>query len=159
MRSNRANAPSGSTGSGSTQTRQRRPGAQPAIDLTKELEAARAVLGTTNKSIDDFIRETAPYRRAETAAFYQRLRVEWVVKEARLMETQMSQQSKTATSKISLNSDGNKKRQRDDDKETHSEPWPKKTRRGGGGAKDAVSDVTSGKPRRSQRLAKDKTGP
>lgn len=83
MGSNSTNAASSSTASGFTQTRQRHPGAK-TVNLAKELEAARADLDATNKTIDDFIRETASYRRAETAAYYQKLRVKWAVEEARL---------------------------------------------------------------------------
>lgn len=112
--------------------------------------------------IDDFIRETAPYRHAETAAYYQRLRVKWAVKEARLMETAMSEQRETAKSSTKVDARKNRKRRRaDDDEEGENnkppEPWPKRTKYGGGAKQVAVSDSTPGNIRRSKRLAKDKT--
>lgn len=57
--------------SGSKLIRQRRPAKN--ADLAKELEVARAGLDGTNKTINDFIRETARYRRAKTAVYYQKL--------------------------------------------------------------------------------------
>lgn len=117
---NSASAPGGSTGSWATQTRQRWPGAKP-VDLVKDLEAARADLGTTDKRIHDFIRETAQYRRAATAAFYQRLRVQWVVSEAPLMETGMSEQRGTARSSIKVGAKDDGRRRRADDEEEEEE--------------------------------------
>lgn len=140
---------------GSSQTRRRRPGGR-TVDLAKELEAARAELDATNKMIDDFIRETARYRRAETAAYYQKHRVKWAVKEARLMETEMSQQHRMAKSNTKVDTKKNKKRRRGDSEEIRPEPRPKRAKRGDGG-KSALSDTTLGKPqarRSSKRLAK-----
>ncbi|KAL8725457.1 MAG: hypothetical protein Q9166_007351 [cf. Caloplaca sp. 2 TL-2023] len=156
MGSNSINAASSSAAIGSTQTRQRRPGPK-TVDLANELDAARAALDATNKTINDFIRETAPYRYAQTDAYYQRHRVEWVIKEARLMETEMSQQSKTAKSNTKVDIKENKKRRRGDDEEITPEPRSKRAKRGDGG-KSAVSDTTPGKPgaRRSKRLAQGK---
>ena len=148
--SNNINAANSSAVSRPMQTRQRRPAKN--ADLVKELEAAQAALDAANKTIDDFVRETAPYRRAQTAAYHQKHRVEWAVEEAHLMETEMFQQSKTAKG----DTNKNKKRPRgDDDKEEEKalEPRPKRTRRGDG-SKIAVSDTMSGKrsARRSKRL-------
>lgn len=161
MTSNGASATSSSAASGSTQTRQRRPGARNG-DLIKELEAARADVDATNKMIDDLIRETASYRHAETAAYYQRLRVKWAVEEAHLMETEMFQNRRTAKSNTKVETKENKKRRRDDDEMT-PEPRSKRFRRREGG-QNTVSDTTSGKPqalRSSKRLAnlKDKVPP
>ena len=146
-----ANATSRSAASGSSHTRLR----TKTVNLGKELETARAELHAANKILDDFIRETAPYRQASTAAYHQRLRVDWAVKEARLMEIEMSQQCKTAKSGTRADVEENRKRRRADDgeeKDGDSEPWSKRTRHGGG-AKITVSDSTQGKSRRSQRLA------
>ncbi len=124
MGSNCTNAARSSAASGSTQTRQRRPAKN--VDLAKKLEAARAALEATNKTIDDFIRETVPYTHARKATYYQRHRVEWVVKEARLMETEMSQQSKPMKSNIKVDTKENKKRQRGDDEEIPPESRSKR---------------------------------
>ncbi|MCJ1424192.1 hypothetical protein MMC29_002079 [Sticta canariensis] len=159
MGSNRTNATNGSAASGSTQTRQPRPARN--VHQAKELEAAWAALDAANKTVDDFAQETAPYRSAQAAVYYQRHRVQWAVKEARLMETEMSQQSKAAKSNTKVHTNENKKRRRgDDDDNDHEEkdippkPQSKRTRRGDGG-KSAVSDAKSGKSeaRRSARLA------
>lgn len=88
MGSNSINAASSVAASGSTRTRQRRPAKN--VNLAKQLEAARAALEATNKTIDDFIRETRPYTHAQKATYYQRHRVEWIIKEAPLMDTEMS---------------------------------------------------------------------
>ncbi|KAI4183685.1 MAG: hypothetical protein LQ346_006262 [Caloplaca aetnensis] len=112
---------------GSTQTRWHPSGAK-TDDLTKELEATRADLNATKKMIDDFIRDTASYRLAETAAYYQRLRVEWAVEEARLMEIEMSQSRRMAKSDITVDTTEKKKRRRDDEGKVFLEPRFKKTR-------------------------------
>ena len=137
---------------GSSQPRQRRPrGLNPA----KGWKAAQAEFESTDKMIDDFIRETAKYRYAATDAYFQRLRVEWAVKEARLMEAQMSQQRKTAKNSTKFNDKDNRKRRRADDNEDQPpEPWSKRTRHGCG-SKNVVS--YSAPSRRSKRLAKDNT--
>ncbi|KAL7926516.1 hypothetical protein ACQKWADRAFT_142096 [Trichoderma austrokoningii] len=84
--------------------------------MAKELAAAQADRGASQKSIDNFIRETGAYTRARRAAFYQRHRVEWAIKEARLMESERSLQRDTAKSK--------KRKQRD---EAPSESQAKRT--------------------------------
>ena len=139
MQSNSNNATSSSAASGSTQTRQRCPGAK-AVNLVQNLEAAQADWDACQKTICDFIRETELYTHAQTAAYYQRHRVEWVIKEALLMETEMSQQSKMGKSK---------KRGRD---EILPESRSKRTKQGDGDG-NAASSPTSGKPhtRRSTR--------
>ena len=126
--------------------RQRRPAGK-GLDMAKELVAARADRDASQKSIDDFIRETEPYRQARRAAFYQRHRVAWVIKEARLMETEMSLQSNLARSK--------KRKQRD---EEPSESRPKRTKQGDAG-RSANSVAPPGKPRlrRSTRQPKHPT--
>ena len=133
-----------------SQIRQGYPGGK-TVHLGEELE-------TTGKIIDDFIQETARYRRAFTAAYYQRLRVKWTVKEARLMETEISQQRKTAKRSTTIDVKDNKRRRVDDGEEEDKipEPWSKRTRHGGG-AKIAVFDSSRGNTRRSKRLAKGKT--
>ena len=130
------NAARNSSASDSTQTRRRSLGGK-GVTMAKELAAARADRDASQKSIDDFVRETEAYTQARRTAFYQRHRVEWVIKEARLMETEMSLQRDTAKSK--------KRKQRD---EELSEPQSNRTtRRNGGG--NAVSGTPH--PRRSTR--------
>lgn len=105
-----------SAASGSPQIRQRRPGLK-TVDLAKELEATRAALDATSKSIDDFIRETEPYTHAHTAAHHQSLRVKWAVEKACLMETEMFHRRRTAKNITKVDIKENKKRWRGDDEE------------------------------------------
>ena len=144
--SNAKHVVSSSSAPDSTHSRQRRLGGK-GVDMAKELVAARADRDASQKSIDDFIRETEPYRQAHRAAFYQRHRVAWVIKEARLMETEMSLQSNLAKSK--------KRKQRD---EEPSESQPKRTK-GGDGGRSINSVAPPGKPhlRRSTRQPKHPT--
>ena len=111
----------------------------------KELATARAERDASQKSIDDFIQETKGYTRARRAAFYQRHRVEWVIKEARLLETEMCSTVKTK-----------KRKQRDD--EEPSEPQSKRsTRRDGRGSASAVAVPGMPHLRRSTRLSTRRT--
>jgi len=122
------------------------------VALAKQLANAQANLDTAMKTIKGFIQDTAYYRRVEAAVFHQKNRVQWVLKEARVMETEVSQQLGTAKINSKLRAGDSKKRARgDDDDATPSEPWSKRTRRGGGG-KDATPDIVTGQPRRSQRI-------
>lgn len=131
---NENNAASSSTASNPTQARQR-PLRGKGVNMAKELAAARADRDASQKSIDDFIRGTEAYTRARRAAFYQRHRVEWVIKEARLMETEMSLQSNLAKSK-----------KRKQHFEEPPESQPKRTRRRDGD-RSATSAATPNKPR------------
>jgi hypothetical protein len=70
--------------------------------MAKELEAARASLDATDKTLDNFIRETEPYLNAQTAVYYQRHRVEWVIKVASLMDMEMAQQSTRVRNKAAV---------------------------------------------------------
>ena len=144
--------------SASTQAR-RRPGAG-AVGPAKELEAAQAERDASNKTIRDFIRDTKPYKRAQAAAYYQRHRVEWVIREARLMETEMSQQRRTAESNSKDDSTReSRKRRRDDEEEKEIPPESQSKRAKGrvGSEKNAASGATRDRPytrsfRRSARL-------
>ncbi|KAI8955285.1 hypothetical protein F4801DRAFT_574870 [Xylaria longipes] len=115
----------------------------------RELEATRAALDAANKMIDDFAQETARYRGVHAAVFYQRHRVQWAVKEARLMETEISQQRKAAKSNTKAYTNENKKRRCGDNNDDHYDkakdiplkPRSKRTKR-------------ESEPRRSARLAK-----
>jgi hypothetical protein len=154
---NSMNATNSSAALVSTQARQRRPGAKN-VDLAKESKSALAALDATNKMIDDFVRETEAYTYAHRAAYYQRHRLGWIIKEARLMETEMVHQSKTVKGNTKVNTNKNQKRRRgddddaDDDKEMPPEPRSKIITR-----RDSDENVVSGtrlcKPRRSKRLA------
>lgn len=123
----------------------RRPAAK-TVSPVKELEAAQAERDASNKRIRDFIRETNPYRRAQAAAYYQRHRVEWIIKEARLMETEMSQQRKTAKNNTKDdNTKASKKRRRDDEQEVSPESQSKRVK-GRVGSENAVSGATRNRP-------------
>ncbi|KAL8858965.1 MAG: hypothetical protein Q9178_004446 [Gyalolechia marmorata] len=111
------NAGSSSAAFGSTKPRQHFLGGK-GVNMGTELAAARADRDASQKSIDDFIRETRAYMQAGRDVFYQKHRVEWVIKEARLMENEMSPQSNWAKAK--------KRKQRD---EEPPEPQPKRTKR------------------------------
>ncbi|KAL8709012.1 MAG: hypothetical protein Q9220_006221 [cf. Caloplaca sp. 1 TL-2023] len=67
--------------------------------VAKELAVARADRDACQQLIDDFIQETETYTQVHKAAFYQRHRVEWVVKEARIMENGSSLHRNTGNSK------------------------------------------------------------
>ncbi|CAO1605261.1 hypothetical protein XANCAGTX0491_008783 [Xanthoria calcicola] len=132
-----------SAGSDSTHSRQRRLGAK-GVNMAKELAEAQADRDATRISIDNFVRETRPYTRARRAAFSQRHRVGWVIKEARRMETEMSLKSSSAKSK--------KRKQGDEDP---SESQPKRTKREDGGRKaNSVAPPGESYPRRSIRQLK-----
>ena len=136
-----------SAASDSAQTRQPSLGGKGAT-MAKELATARADRDASQKSIDDFIQETEAYTRAHRAAFYQRHRVEWVIKEARLPETEMSLHCSTVKTK--------KRKQRDE--EEPSEPQSKRTtRRDGRGNASAVALPGMPHPRRSTRRSTRRT--
>jgi hypothetical protein len=148
------------------ETGPRRPGSK-TLARPRGLEAAEAELDATKKALDDFVVDTMEYRQDETRVIYQKLRVKWAVKEARLMETEMSQRRKAAKGDTKINTKASKKRRRGDDEENPPAPRSKKAKRGDGG-KSAVSDKPPGQPqtqtqtqpqpqpqaRRSKRLAK-----
>ncbi|KAL8927684.1 MAG: hypothetical protein Q9172_001244 [Xanthocarpia lactea] len=111
------------------------------VNMAKELAAARADRDASQKSIDDFIRETRAYMQARRDVFYQKHRVEWVIKEARLMENEMSSLSNWAKVK--------KRKQRD---EEAPEPQPKSSkRRVGGRNANSVTTPATPHPRRNPR--------
>ncbi|KAL8914312.1 MAG: hypothetical protein Q9171_001032 [Xanthocarpia ochracea] len=122
----------------STKPRQHFPGGKGG-NIAKELAAARADRDASQKSIDDFIRETRAYMQAGRDVFYQKHRVEWVIKEARLMENEMFPQSNWTTIK--------KRKQRD---EEPPEPQPKSTkRRVGGRNANSIAPPATSHPRRN----------
>ena len=106
-------APKSSVTSGSLPTRQGCPGAE-TDNRGKELRAAQADRDALKKMVDDFVRETTPYTHFQRAACYQRHRVEWIVREAHLMENEMSQSSKMAKNDTKVDTDESKKRRCDD---------------------------------------------
>ena len=125
-----------SAASDSTQTRQPSLGGKGAT-IAKELATARADRDTSQKSIDDFIQETDAYIWANRAALYQRYRVEWVIKEARLMQTEMYSTVKT------------KKRKQQDGEEPYKLQSKRTARRDGRGNLSAVAGPGMPHPRRS----------
>ena len=124
----------------STKPRQHFPSGE-GVNIAKELATARVNRDASQKSIDDFIRETKAYMQAGRDVFYQKHRVEWVIKEARLMENEISPQSNWAKVK--------KRKQRD---EEPLEPQPKSTkRRVGGRNANSVATPATPHPRRNAR--------
>jgi hypothetical protein len=117
------------------------------VALTEQLASAQDELATAKKIISDFMRDTAHYRRAETAINSQKHRVQWVLKEARVMEAEAMRQRETAKNNLRSDAGESKKRRYSDDVNT-SQSWSKKTSREGDG-KDTVP--SSGRPRQSQR--------
>lgn len=103
------------------QTRQHCPGAK---SVNEKLKAAQADRDVSDKTIYKFIQEAKPYTQAQTAVYYQRHRVKWVIKEARLMEIEMFHQSKKNNTKVDTNV--SKKRQRDDHEEIPLESQSKR---------------------------------
>lgn len=69
------------------------------IDISRRLAKARADRDAAWKAIDDFGREVKPYTQARRAVLCQQRRVEWVVREARLMEREMASDHKSAISR------------------------------------------------------------
>ena len=122
----------------------RRPGAKTAIPA-EELEAGQAERDASNKAIRDFIRETEPYKRARAAAYYQRHRVEWVIEQARSMETEMSQQRNKAESNTKGNTKESKKRRRNEEKDISLESQSKRAK-GRVGSENAASGATRDRP-------------
>ncbi len=96
------------------------------VNMAKELAAAQADREASQKLIDDFIRVTETYTRVRRDAVFQRYRVEWAVKEARLMQTEMVFQRNLANSR---------KRKQLDEEPPEPQPQPKRTRQGGGSEK------------------------
>ena len=135
---------------GSSRTRQRGENTK-TVALGKQLAAAQADLDTAMKAIDGFIRDTEPYRDAQMTIRYQKNRVQWILKEASVIEAEASHQRGTAKNNSKSEPGESKKRRRSDDDVIPSESWSKRTRRGGG-EKDAVPDTVSGQPRRRLRM-------
>ncbi len=134
------NAASRSAAFLSTKPRQHFPGGK-GVNIAKELAAARADRDASQKSIDDFIRETRAYMQKRRDVFYQKHRVDWVIKEARLVENDMSPQSNGPKIK--------KRKQRD---EEPPEPQPKSTkRRAGDRNASSVATPAMPHPRRNAR--------
>ena len=93
---------------------------------------------------------------------YQRHRVEWVIEEARSMETDMSQQRKKAESNTKGNTRESKKRRRDEEEEISLESQSKRAK-GRAGSENVASGATRDRPytqsvRRSARHTSLKTG-
>lgn len=86
-----------------------------------------------NKANHDFIRATKPYKNALTAARFQKLRVDWLVKQAHILEAEISEQ-RHATADMKRDTGKSQKRRRDEDGNTPPEPDP---------AKRAASAATS----------------
>ncbi|KAI9676090.1 MAG: hypothetical protein M1817_000833 [Caeruleum heppii] len=117
-------------------TRQRHSSRQTAA-LKEQLAAARADAAAIKTTLEDFIRETAPYRRAKESADRQRRRVNWVVEEARVMEAEMKAEEKAershqrGLSKTSGRGEaGSKKRKLGVEEDLPNESWAKRTRHG-----------------------------
>lgn len=139
------NAATAAAASWSSQTRQRRQNTK-TVTLAKELAATQADLDTAMKAINDYIRDTESYRHAEMAVSRQKNCVQWILKEARVMEAEVSRQRGTVKNNSKSDAGKSKKRRRSNDDDIPSELWSKRTRRGGVG-KDAVLDTVPGQPR------------
>ena len=133
-----------SAASDSAQTRQSSL-SEKGVTRAKKLTTARADRDASQKSIHDFIQETEAYTRAHEAVFYQRHRVKWVIKETRLLKTEICSTAKTK-----------KRKQRDEEKP--SEPQSKRiTRRDGRGNTSAVATPGMSYSRRGTRLGTRRT--
>lgn len=93
--------------------------------------ATRLRLNASQDAIRSFLEKTEKYTERRRRAFYQGRRVKWIVKEARLMEVEMAQQSRAGTKR--------KRKQEEDAAESQQQP-PNKI---------AAPDA----PRRSTRLS------
>ncbi|KAI0855378.1 hypothetical protein F4860DRAFT_39014 [Xylaria cubensis] len=95
------------------------------IDPSEDLSKIRVALETTNKSIHDLIRQTALYTLASRKVFSSQRRLNWIVKEARVMESEMAQNdTRTGPSR----SNENKKRRRNDEFQEVSVKTPRQKR-------------------------------
>ncbi|MCJ1448635.1 MAG: hypothetical protein MMC23_009152 [Stictis urceolatum] len=95
-------------------------------NIDEQLQVAQADRDASNKTIRDFVRETRQYTSAQKAAHYQRHRVEWVIKEARSMETQIERR-KMESRDIEIDTKNTKKRRRCGD-EAPSQSQSKRTK-------------------------------
>lgn len=96
----------------------------------------------------DFLRATKPYKRAVAAVYYQKHRVDWVIKEARAMETEISQ--KRATAKSNTKED-KRKRRRDDEEDKMPPESQSKRAKGQVKVEDSASGTTDRPQTRSLR--------
>ncbi|KAI1112121.1 hypothetical protein F5Y14DRAFT_423219 [Nemania sp. NC0429] len=83
------------------------------IDVTEEAEGMRAALDATEKRIWEMVEEAREYRQAERLLRLHRSRIDWIIKEARVMETEMAQEDRQQDKKSPL--DLNQKRKHDDE--------------------------------------------
>ncbi|KAF2680632.1 hypothetical protein K458DRAFT_489826 [Lentithecium fluviatile CBS 122367] len=112
--------------------------------LAERTAAAQADLATARQTISDFIRDTEGYRLAEDAMYRQKIRVKWVLKQAQMMEPEVSQRRGTASTRANVVK--SKKRTRNDDDIISSERKSKKARQ------EVGRSTVGGQPRRSLRL-------
>ncbi|OAP55668.1 hypothetical protein AYL99_09820 [Fonsecaea erecta] len=95
------------------------------------------------KSINEFVQETKTYREARGEIMYQQYRVEWAIKEARAMETELLKESEKQK-----NNKEKKRTQCDEGAPSSSESAPSKRAAAGGSANPPTTSGTP-HPRRS----------
>ncbi|KAM3563291.1 hypothetical protein MY1884_001336 [Beauveria asiatica] len=119
--------------------------------------ATKAEQDANETAIHDFIQQTKLYKETRAAVYYQRHRVKWAVREARLLESEIAKQAKAAErSRLEKRSETRNRRDEEND-QVNSNSQLKKPKRGsrGEGLTPSPTDVASATaPRRSARLAK-----
>ncbi|KAM3514872.1 hypothetical protein MY11210_001477 [Beauveria gryllotalpidicola] len=119
--------------------------------------ATKADQDVSETAIRNFIQQTERYKRARAAVYYQRHRVKWAVREARLLESEIAKEAKAAERcRLEKRSETRKRRRQEND-QVNPESQLKKPKRGatGEGLTPSPRDVPSAKAtRRSARLAK-----
>ncbi|KAM3488338.1 hypothetical protein MY3957_008367 [Beauveria namnaoensis] len=119
--------------------------------------ATKADQDANETAIHNFLQQTKRYKETRAAVFYQRHRVKWAVREARLLESEIAKQAKAAErSRLEKRSETRKRRHEQND-QVNSETQLEKPKRGatGEGITPSSRDVASAKAsRRSARLAK-----
>ncbi|KAM3437551.1 hypothetical protein MY4824_003724 [Beauveria thailandica] len=119
--------------------------------------ATKADQDANETAIHDFVKQTERYKEARAAAYYQRHRVKWAVREARLLESERAKQAKAAErSRLEKRSETRKMQHQEND-QVNLNSQLKKPKRGatGEGVTPSSRDVASATAsRRSARLAK-----
>ncbi|KAG6003510.1 hypothetical protein E4U21_002001 [Claviceps maximensis] len=109
--------------------------------LTKELESVRMKLAETTQALEDFIRDATPYVKKQKQIFYQRKRVEWAVKEARLFDAELAQQEgEESAEKAAGQSNGGESTDKSDDATVGQQNGQESTYKGD----DATVDQSNG---------------
>ena len=119
------------------------------VTLDKPFAVVRANLGMAIKAINSFIRGSRPYRDAQMDIYQQKNRLQWILKEAHVIEAGSLEHCEGAKQKPKSDVGRSKKRKRSDsDDDTIST----KVARRGRSREVIFPDTALGQPRRSRRI-------